>query len=373
MLFAERLHVSLQPASFRAIPGTAGTDDAKASQVSAKPIALALQGGGSHGAFTWGVLDRLLEDGRLNVEAISGASAGAMNAVVLAHGFTIGGRDGAREALAKFWGRIASSAVFRFVPNDFFAPSGLGAGSRLAPPVEAYLSLARFFTPDQLNPLGLNPLRDLLAGQIDFERLRSACGIDLFIATTQVSSGRLRVFRTRELTLDVLLASACIPSLHQTVLIDGEPHWDGGLTANPPLLPLVHQSAARDVVMVLLHLFPRDGMPDTADEIAYRLAEIGFSAALFAELNGLAWMRQEALQSWFGFGRLERKLRQLKMHLIDEPALMSQLSTLSKLNTDSSFINALRDAGRERADAWLKANFDAVGRRSTFELEQMLR
>jgi len=292
---------------------------------------------------------------------------------VLANGFTADGREGAREALAKFWGAIAGDSIFKSLFNDFFAPSGLEAGTRLAPAMEAYLSMARFFTPDQLNPLGLNPLRDLLIKQVDFERLRAECRIDLFVATTQVSTGRLRLFRTRELTLDTLLASACIPSLHQTVRIDGEAYWDGGLTANPPLLPLVHQCAARDVVMVLLHLFPSDGVPDTADEIAHRLAEIGFSAAFFTELNALAWARQQAMLSWFGFGRLERKLRGLKMHVIDEPELMARLTTLSKLNTDSGFIHALRDAGRLQADVWLKANFDSIGKRATFDLGRVLR
>jgi len=342
----------------------------------AKNIALALQGGGSHGAFTWGVLDRLLEDERLTVDAISGASAGAMNAVVLAHGFTAGGREGAREALAKFWTAVSGDSGFRSLFNEFFAApgrSGIEAGSRLAPAMEAYLSMARFFTPDQLNPLGLNPLRDLLAKQVDFERLRAECRIDLFVAATQVSTGRLRLFRTRELTIDMLLASACIPSLHQTVRIDGEGYWDGGLTANPPLLPLVHQCAARDVVMVLVHLFPGDGLPDTADGIAHRLAEIGFSTAFFTELNALAWARQQAVKSWFGFGMLERKLRGLKMHLIDEPELMSRLTTQSKLNTDSAFLLALRDAGRVRADAWLKQNIESLGKRATFDLAGVLR
>lgn len=339
----------------------------------AKRIALALQGGGSHGAFTWGVLDRLLEEERLAIDAISGASAGAMNAVVLAHGYTVGGRDGAREALAAFWNAVSSGSMFKSLFNDFFAPSGIDAGTRHLPAMEAYLSMARFFTPQQLNPLGLNPLRDVLKQQVDFERLRAKCRIDLFVAATQVSTGRLRLFRTRELTLDMLLASACIPTLHQTVRIDGEAYWDGGLTANPPLLPLVHECAARDVLMVLLHLFPNDGVPDSAAGIAHRLAEIGFSAAYFSELNALAWAREQARRSWFGFGRLERNLRGLRMHLIDEPELMQRLTTLSKLNTDKGFIHALRDAGRQKADAWLIEHAGAVGHRATFDLDKVLR
>jgi NTE family protein len=336
--------------------------------MSSKSIALALQGGGSHGAFTWGVLDRFLEDGRLHFDAISGASAGALNAAILAHGFIGTGRDGAREALKTFWDGIANDAMYRFLPDPFYGAADLEAHSRLAPAMQVYVSLARFFAPDQLNPLGLNPLRELLANQIDFERLRAHSKIDLFISATQVRTGAMRLFRTRELTLDALLASACLPSFHHTVKIDGEAYWDGGLTANPPLFPLVHQCAARDVVMVLLHPFPHDDIPETAEEISHRLAEIGFNAAFFAELQGLALARNEARQSLFAFGRLERKLRGLKMHLVDAPDLVKRLSTPSKLNTNGAFIRALFDAGRARGEVWLTTNFEAVGKRATFEL-----
>lgn len=335
-------------------------------------MTLALQGGGSHGAFTWGVLDRLLEDERIDIEGISGASAGAMNAVACAYGHTIGGREGARQALKDFWGSVASKAPFSFATDDETIPVDIGAQSNPSPAFNAMISLGRFFSPYQLNPFDINPLRDILAAQIDFERLRAECRTKLFIATTQVSTGRLKLFQTRQLTLDVLLASACLPAIHHAVEIDGEAYWDGGLTANPPLYPLLHACAARDVMVVLLHPYPRPGVPMTADEIWRRLTEMGFSSTFFTELQGLALAKREAGRSWFSIGRLERRLKSLNMHLIDSQELMSQLAAHSKMNTQPGFINALRDNGRTQTEAWLEKNFHQLGVRSSFSLSTLL-
>lgn len=336
-----------------------------------KLITLALQGGGSHGAFTWGVLDRLLEDPRIDIEGISGASAGAMNAVVLAHGLTVGGRDGARQALKDFWGSVASRAPFSAVPEHLAMPTSLAAQSDLPPAFKTMLSLARFFSPYQLNPFDINPLRDILARQIDFERLRAECTTRLFIATTQVSTGTLRLFRNRQLTLDVLLASSCLPLLHRAVEIDGDAYWDGGLTANPPLFPLVHKCAARDIMVVLLHPHPQAKTPITADDIWHRLTEMGFSSTFFTELQGLTLAQREARRGWYAFGRLERRLRHLNMHVVESQELMSQLSPHSKLNAHPAFINGLHDEGRMRAEAWLDRNFHQLGVRSSFSLARL--
>lgn len=336
-----------------------------------KTITLALQGGGSHGAFTWGVLDRLLEDERIEIEGISGASAGAMNAVVLAHGMTIGGRDGARQALRDFWEAVANSAPFSSVPDNLVPPANLAAQSDLPPAFKPLLSLLRFFSPYQLNPFDINPLRDILAKQVDFERLRAECGIRLFIATTQVSTGTLRLFRTRQLSMDVLLASACLPLLHRAVEIDGEAYWDGGLTANPPLFPLVHKCVARDIVVVLLHPQPHDHVPRSADGIWHRLTEMGFSSTFFTELQGLMLAQREAKRGWFSFGRLERRLRHLNMHVVESQELMSQLGRHSKLNAHPAFIHGLHEEGRQRAEAWLERNFRQLGVRSSFQLARL--
>jgi NTE family protein len=339
--------------------------------MSRKVITLALQGGGSHGAFTWGVLDRLLEDERIEMEGISGASAGAMNAVVLAHGLTVGGRDGARQALKDFWTGIASKAPFSSLPDYLQAPANLAAQSDLPPAYKALLPLLRFFSPYQLNPLDINPLRDVLAKQIDFERLREQCPVKLFIATTQVSTGTLKLFRNKQLTLEVLLASACLPALHHAVEIDGEAYWDGGLAANPPLFPLLHKCRARDVMVVLLHPQPRRQLPTTADDIWYRLSEMSFSSTFFTELQGVLLAQREARRGWFSFGRLEKRLRHLNMHVIESQELMSQLSSYSKLNAHPAFINGLHDEGRLRAETWLEKNFEQLGVRSSFSLARL--
>ncbi len=335
-----------------------------------KSVTLALQGGGSHGAFTWGVLDRLLEDGRVEFEGISGASAGAMNAVVLAHGMTAGGREGAREALQGFWEGVARKAHFGSTPEDLSLKLAAGPQGYASAGLASFVSMMKLFSPYQFNPLDINPLRDVLEGQIDFERLRTACGIELFIATTQVSTGMLKLFRTREITLDVLLASACVPGLHHAIKIDGEAYWDGGLTANPPIFPLVQQCMARDLILVLLQPSQRTDTPTSVDAIRRRLNEISFSSAFFTELQGLEFARQEADRSLFPFGRLQRGLRHLKTHAIEAREFMSRLSAASKLNVRPEFIHALRDEGRQQADMWLERNFELVGVRSTFDLKR---
>lgn len=336
-----------------------------------KHITLALQGGGSHGAFTWGVLDRLLEDERIEIEGISGASAGAMNAVVLAYGMTTGGRAGARRALAEFWNSVAARAPFSMLPELPASLDDLASRSDIPAAYKPMLSLLRFFSPYQFNPFDINPLRDILARQVDFERLRAECKLRLFIATTQVSTGTLRLFRNRQLTLDVLLASACLPLVHHAVEIDGEAYWDGGLTANPPLFPLVHKCSAKDILVVLLHSQPDARVPKTADDISHRLAELGFSSTFFTELQGLMLAQREARRGWFSFGRLERRLRQLNMHVVDSQELMGQLGRHSKLNAQPAFINGLHEEGRMRADAWLDKNFRQIGVRSSFQLAKL--
>jgi NTE family protein len=334
--------------------------------MSKKLITLALQGGGSHGAFTWGVLDRLLEDDRIEIEGISGASAGAMNAVMLAYGLTIGGREGARESLREFWTRVASAAPYSAVPESLLANVDLGTRSDLPTAYKAALPLVRYFSPYQLNPFDINPLRDILGKQIDFNRLRAESKVRLFIATTQVSTGTLKLFRNKQLTLDVLLASACLPLLHRAVEIDGEAYWDGGLTANPPLFPLIHKCSARDMMVVLLHPHPQEKVPKTADEIRHRLSEMGFSSTFFTELQGLVLAQREARRGWISLGLIERRLRHLHIHMIESQDLMSRLSRYSKLNAHPAFINSLYDEGRQRAEVWLDENFQTLGVRSSF-------
>jgi NTE family protein len=308
-------------------------------------IALALQGGGSHGAYTWGVLDRLLEDGGSEIEAISGASAGAMNAAVLAHGYAAAGAEGAREALDAFWTAVSERSRYGTV--------GAAASPRLADPAtRAYITMTRYLSPYQLNPLNLNPLRDVLEEQVDFERLRAESPVRLFISTTRVRDGSLRIFREDELSADVLLASACVPSIHHTVEIDGDAYWDGGLAANPPLAPLVYGCTARQLLVVVLTAAV-EAVPSSADAILERCVQIGFASTLSLQLQALALAKGYASRSRLGAGRLDRRLRALQIDLLESGRDTAELDPGTRFRADPAFVNALRDAGRSRADAWL--------------------
>lgn len=335
-------------------------------------ISLALQGGGSHGAFTWGVLDRLLEDEALEIEGISGASAGAMNAVVLAHGLTGGGRDGARQALADFWESIANQLPFSLLEAGSFDESNINHnGGNPSPVLELFVALSRFFSPYELNPYELNPLRDIVTRQVDFERLRRECRVKLFVAATQARTGKLRLFETRELTVEALLASACLPAIHHAVEIDGETYWDGGYSANPAIFPLFYRCKSRDVVVVLLHPLTHLETPRTATEIWNRVAEISFSATFLREMRTFLYAREMVQKTFWPLGRLERRLRKINFHMIEAEELMTRLSTRSKLNTHRSFLLLLRDQGRSRADAWLENHRDKLGVRSSVDLAEL--
>ena len=328
-----------------------------------RPLNLALQGGGAHGAFTWGVLDALLEDGRLDFEGVSGTSAGAMNAVVLAHGLLQGGRDGAREALAHFWRTVAGSAPLISAGAD--AESG-----GLPPSVQMMLYWMQQLSPQQFNPLDINPLRDIVSAQIDFERLRADCPLKLFIAATNANSGRLRLFRNRELSAASVLASACLPTLHHAIEIDGEPYWDGAYAANPAVFPLLYECASADILLVLLSPPAQGASPHTPQDIRRRSLELAFKSNFLREMHSLAHARAYAGRSLLPLGRLERRLRQANIHLIAADELMGRLAAESKLTTCLPFLEMLRDQGRAHATAWLAEHYPAVGRRSSVDIER---
>jgi NTE family protein len=321
-------------------------------------ISLALQGGGAHGAFTWGVLDALIERG-IEVAALSGASAGAMNAVVLAQGWMHGGGDGARAALHAFWHAVAAR-----VPPLWHVP---GDPPRLAPLGHALLAWTRWLTPTQLNPLDLNPLRDVLTAQVDFERLRGTRGIALFIAATEVARGRLRLLRRADITLDGVLASACLPTVSHPVLLDDRAHWDGAFTANPALLPLVREVGADDLLLVTLSPLGEAAPPTTAQAIAERVAEIAFVAPFLREARTLAELQADAMQrSWPRCG-LDRRLARLRWHLIDGDDTLASMPGATRLLLDWTFLQGLRDAGRLRVAQWWDASASALGRHSSVD------
>lgn len=326
-----------------------------------RPLSLALQGGGAHGAFTWGVLDMLLEDGRVDLRGASGTSAGAMNAVVLAHGLQQGGREGAREALERFWTAVAGNGSLL----------GLGAGAsdgRSSPMASLMLQWSGFFAPAVFNPLGYDPLRGIVEEQVDFERLRAQRRFELFIAATNANTGRLRLFRTSELSADAVLASACLPALHRAVRIDGEPYWDGAFSANPPVLPLLAECRVEDVLLVLLSPTSHGDEPRTATEIRERSEVLAFNAAFLAEMRSLVRMREFMRRSILPWLVKDHPVQRRRLHAIADEELMARLDDDSKATTSLPFLQTLRDHGRERTREWLDAHAAAVGRRSTVDI-----
>ncbi len=333
-----------------------------------RTVNLALQGGGAHGAFTWGVLDRLLEDPRIVLEGLSGTSAGSVNAVVLAHGMMRGGRDGAREALARLWDGVAaigaSTLPVRRAPWEFLL-SGWNIG--FSPSYQAFRALTGMYSPYQLNPGNLNPLRTLLEAEVDFDALHGCRDVKLFLTATRVRDGKIRIFRTHEVTADVVLASACLPQYFQSAYVDGEAYWDGGYTGNPALFPFFYECESRDVVIVHVNPIVRDEVPVLPDAIANRVNEITFNASLIAELRSIAFVQKLVADRWLKVEK-RSKLRYIRVHAIRADRALGDLTEASKFALDRPFLAALRDRGRDMAAAWLDENLAALGRRSSVDI-----
>jgi len=330
------------------------------------PIDLALQGGGSHGAFTWGVLDRLLEESWLQIAGISGTSAGAMNAAVLVDGWASGGREGARAALDTYWKRVSRAAAFSPLQRTPFDRL-TGRWTLDWSPVFITMDLmSRIFSPYDLNPRGFNPLRDILAESIDFARLARS-PIKLFITATNVRTGRGRIFRNSEVTADVLLASACLPTMFQAIEIDSEPYWDGGFAGNPTITPLVRETEAHDSILVQINPRERPTVPRSAAEILNRLNEISFNSPLMKELRMIALLREVADP---GKGEGSRWAGMRTHRIMTE--MMIDLGYSSKLNAEWEFLTMLRTEGRRAASEFLDAHADNLGHRSTTDIDVLL-
>src|SRR5271165_6379447 len=331
---------------------------------SSKSIKLALQGGGSHGAFTWGVLDHLLEDGRLHIEAVSGTSAGAMNAVALADGMASGGPAMARKRLQDFWS--ATSAAARFSPIRRSVIDMLMGNWSLdnSPGFIMMEYLSQQFSPYELNPFDFNPLRDVVAGCVNFDRVNDPSGIKVFLTATNVRTGRPKIFRQPQIALDSVMASACLPFMFKAVEIDGEAYWDGGYMGNPALFPLVDECDAGDVVLIHINPFYRPDIPRSAGDIRNRLNEITFNASLFKELRSLAFLWEIIHHE-----NLEReRYRDIHVHAIEDTETMLKLGVSSKVNAEWAFLTHLRDCGRKAAQDWLSQHFDDLGVRNTLDL-----
>jgi NTE family protein len=333
-----------------------------------RTVNLALQGGGSHGAFTWGVLDRLLADERLRIEAVTGTSAGAVNAVALAEGIATGCPKAARDGLAEFWHGVATAAAFSPLRRSPFDAAVGSWGVDTSPAFLWFDMVTRMASPYELNPFDIDPLRDLLDRLIDFEQVRRCEHIKVFVSATNVETGRPKIFRREELTADHVLASACLPFLHKAVEIGGVPYWDGGFMGNPSLWPLFDYSSSDDVILVQINPLKRPGVPKRARDIIDRLNEITFNSSLLYELRAIDFVTR-----LIDAGRLEGTgYRKVNLHVIaDEPTLLP-LGASSKLNAEGDFLKMLFDAGRAAADRWLAAHFDAIGVRSTVDIRALL-
>lgn len=329
-------------------------------------INLALQGGGAHGAYTWGVLDRLLEAPEIEIEAISGTSAGAMNAAVLAAGLSADGEAGARRQLDAFWERVSHLDRLSPIQRTFW--EWLTGGYRLdhSPGLAFVENMTRAFSPYQVNPFNYNPLRGIIEDLIDFDLVRHASRVKLFISATNVCKGRARVFENREMSVDVLLASACLPHLFQAVEIDGEHYWDGGFMGNPAIYPLIYGAESRDVVLVQINPLERAGVPHTAREIQDRVNEISFNASLMLEMRAIHFVGR-LIQS----GALDSDVyKRMRIHMIEAEDLLETFGAASKLNAEWEFLCALKAIGRESAERWLDANLGKLGVESSIDLRE---
>ncbi len=334
----------------------------------ARPVSLALQGGGAHGAFTWGVLDAILAEPSLRIEAISGASAGAMNAVALAEGFAEDGPEGARRQLRRFWERVSDGAAFSPIQRGLFSQlMGLWDIEK-SPGYLWWNWFSQVTSPYQSNPFDLNPLREMLESEINFERIRRCTSIRLFVSATNVHTGRVAVFDQTKLEAQHVLASACLPRVFQAVEIDGIPHWDGGYMGNPALFPLFHAGKSQDILLIQITRMIRQETPKTVRAIENRLNEITFNAPLLGELRAIEFVQRVLDQGAIS----PEKYRRLRMHRIDADAELSDLQASSKINAERRFIEELFRRGRKAGEDWLGRNGAKIGRESSFDLASLV-
>ncbi|MGH8614881.1 MAG: patatin-like phospholipase family protein [Gammaproteobacteria bacterium] len=343
-------------------------DRSEQSTVQQKTVSLALQGGGAHGAFTWGVLDRLLEDERLVIDGISGTSAGAMNGTMLVYGMAIGGRAGAREMLQTFWRRIAECASYGiFQPTPLDRLLGRHDLDR-SPLYWAFDAVTRVLSPYQLNPTGVNPLGEILSELVDFDRPQAAADIKLFVCATNVRTGKIRVFQPHEISVDALLASACLPTLFRAVEIESECYWDGGFMGNPAMFPLLNACQANDIILIEINPIRIEETPTTARAIIDRMKDISFNATMMREMRTIAFVTQLLEQH-----RLTNKTRyrRILFHMIEAEREIARFGVSSKLNADWDFLTTLFELGRSTAAQWLDRHYDSLGNEPSMDLQKL--
>jgi NTE family protein len=346
--------------------GGAGHEPSLSGQV--KTINLALQGGGAHGAFTWGVLDRLLEEKDLAFEGLSATSAGAMNAAVFAYGLAVDGREGARKALTGYWKRVSEAA--RFGPLQPSPIDRLLGGHRLTwSPVFSLMGfVTRVLSPYEFNAANFNPLREVVEQSIDFEVLqRPDCPVKLFLSATNVRTGKVKIFTGKEISVSAVMASACLPTIFHAVEIDGEAYWDGGYMGNPALFPIIYNCKSTDIVIVHINPLVRKEVPRAADDIMNRINEISFNSSLMREMRAVSFVTRLVTQK-----RIRgEELPHILIHSIADDEFMGALSSTSKYNADWDFLIYLRDQGRRCAGDWLATHFAKLGVESSIDIDQM--
>ena len=342
-------------------------------------INLALQGGGAHGAFTWGALDRLLEEDDIEIEGISATSAGAMNAAALKHGWVLGGNAGARERLDTFWLRMTGldgtlgEAIMDWLRAVSLSPALTARMLELSPAVVAADAVTRVFSPYQLNPANYHPLRGIVEEMLDFGKMDAARGPKLFINATNVRDGKPRIFQGREITVDAILASACLPTLYQAIEIDDprtgrrEAYWDGGYTGNPALYPLFYRTRTPDILIIHINPLYREELPCTSSEIMSRVNEISFNASLLRELRNIDFVNRLIDRGTIADGVMKRN----NVHSVSDDKLMNQLGIVTKMTISRTLLLQLRDTGRAAMDRFLAEQKENLGKRSSVNLRAM--
>ncbi len=350
-----------------------------------KSINLALQGGGAHGAFTWGVLDALLEDGRIDIDGLSATSAGAMNASVYAYGMMCGGNDGARLALHNFWQDVSqisipaplAKAIAPFTNNPMMASFAAifgGANELMAKmSFNMFNNFTEMFSPYQFNPMNINPLKDVLLQNVDFDRLRTCDMVRLFVCATNVKNNRIKIFSndvgSDDITADAIMASACLPMLFQAVEINGDFYWDGGYVGNPALYPLFYQTKTDDMMVVHINPIERDELPTKPQEIANRINELSFNSSLLREFRAIAFIQKMIEEGWIKDEFMsEITHNQFFMHAIRADDVMRKYDVSTKFSSDWKFLCSMRDSGIATTKEWLKNNFEHIGVKSTLDL-----
>jgi NTE family protein len=342
----------------------------KATSSEKKSLNLALQGGGAHGAFTWGVLDRLLDEPRITVEAISGTSAGSINAVVFAEGLRRGGAKEAKQLLHDFWLGVSQSAGDWLAGSNFRNPlqenllnsmdSGMGVWFEI---------VGHIFSPNEMNPLGLNPLKDLLHKLVHFEKLQDYKAVQLFIGATNVQNGRIRIFERHELTADMILASCCLPKIYPSVKVGEHYYWDGGYMGNPAIFPFFYKTKCEDILIVHINPLCREKVPHTALEIDNRINEISFNSSLLHELRAIEFAKRLVKEDWLKDEYREHfRFDDIRLHTLASQGYLKQWSASSKFNMHWYFLRELFEAGRACMDEWIEDHYDAIGSHSTLDL-----